>query len=97
MGPWRPHRWPLAAIQHAELQRGHVRCASHDAAERVNFADNGALGDAANGGIARHLANGLERARYQCSARPTACSSHRRLGACVTGADDEDVKVRLER
>ena len=93
----RPHRRPLAAIEHAELQRRHVGRARHDAAQRIDLASDRPLGDAADGGIARHLADGLERARHEPDARAESRRGNGCLGACVTGADDNDVKLELDR
>jgi len=50
----------LGPIEHAELDRGQVGDAAHEATEGVDFADHSALGDAADGGIAGKLADGFE-------------------------------------
>ena len=93
----RPHRRPLAAIQHAELQHGEIGRAAHDAAERIDLADHCALGDAADRRIARHLADGLERARNDRDASADPSSSNSGLGAGVAGADDDDVELSFVR
>ena len=75
----RPHRRALAAVQHPELQRREIGRAAHDSAERVDLADDGALGDAADRRIARHLADRLERARDDRDARARRARPRRPL------------------
>ncbi len=58
--PRSPDRRTFGAIEHAELDRGTIGGAAHETAEGVYLADNGALGDAADGGIAGQLADGFE-------------------------------------
>ena len=48
LGAGASHRWPLAAVQHAELDAGAVDRPSHDAVERVDLAHQMALGEAAD-------------------------------------------------
>ena len=48
-----PDRRPLRAIEHTELDRGAIGRAAHDPAKGVDLAHDGALGDPADGGIAR--------------------------------------------
>ena len=55
-----PHRGALRAIQHAELDRGTIGSAAHDAAQGIDFADDGTLRNAADGRVAGHLANRFE-------------------------------------
>jgi hypothetical protein len=93
LGARRPDRGTLAAIEHAKLQHGEIRGAPHDSAERINLPDHGSLGYSANGWIARHLADRFERTRYDRNPRSHASSSDGRLGASVTGTDDDDVEV----
>ena len=77
----RPDRGSLAAVEHAELQRREIGRAAHDAAECVDFAHDRAFGDAADRRIARHLADGLERARDERDAR-AARAPRRRPPRC---------------
>ena len=58
--PGSPDRRTLGAIEHAELDRGTIGGAAHETAEGIDLADDGALRDAADGGIAAHLADGFE-------------------------------------
>ena len=54
--PGRAHGRALAGVEHPELDAGLVGHLGHLAAERVNLADELALRQAADGGIAGHLA-----------------------------------------
>src|ERR1041385_5902526 len=56
----RPDGRSLRAIEHAELDRGVSGDAPHDAAERVDLANDSPLRDSADGGIAGQLADGVE-------------------------------------
>ena len=91
-----PDSRPLAAIEHAELQRREVRCASHDAAERVHLADDRPLRNSSDGGIARHLADRLERTRDDGDARATPRSGHGGFGARMACADDDHIVRRFD-
>src|SRR5207244_4878840 len=65
--------------------------APHHPAERAYFAHDRRLRGAAVGGIARHLADGLEVLCQEESARARARGQRRRLGARVPRADHDDV------
>src|SRR3954469_23695806 len=47
--PRRPHCGTLATIQHPELEGREIGGSGHDAAERIDFTDDGALGNSSNG------------------------------------------------
>ena len=53
--PGRAHGRPFAGVEHPELDAGLVGDLGHLAAERVNLADDLALRQAADGGVAGHL------------------------------------------
>ena len=93
----RPDRRSLALIEHAELEHGQVRGAGHDAAERVHLAHHRALGHAANGRIARHLPDGLERTRDEPDGGTRASCSDGRFGACVAAAYNQDIECGFSR
>ena len=90
--PRRADRRALAGVEHAELDAGLVGDLGHLAAERVNFADELALRQAADGRIAGHLADlvGAEGDQERAAAHPRR--RQRRLAAGVSGADDDDVE-----
>ena len=85
------HGRPLAGVQHPELDAGLVRRAAHGPAERIDLLDQMRLADAADGGIAGHLADGLDAHGEQQRARTGARRGERCLGAGVTAADHDDV------
>jgi hypothetical protein len=64
LSAWCPNRWTLAPVEHAELKGRQIGGSAHDPTQRVDFANDRSLCDAADRGIARHLANRLERARH---------------------------------
>src|SRR6267143_610182 len=66
----------LGAIQHAELNGRAIGGAAHDAAQSIDFADDGTLRDAADRRIATHLADRVENRRKQES----LCTEPRRHG-----------------
>ena len=72
---------PLASVHFA-----------HDAAERVDLADDLPLRHAADGRVATHLRHGVgvhrEQARFQAEAR----RGHRGLDARVPGPDHDDIE-----
>ena len=84
-------------IQQAKLDADGIGDFAHDAAERIDFADEVALGHAADGRIAAHLrdevhVHGDERG-FQAHAR----RGHGCFAAGVTGAHDDHVVLFGER
>ncbi len=79
---WRPDRWSARGIQQAKLDADSVGHLAHDSAQRVHLAHEMPLGDAANGGIARHLRDEIEVKRIQRSLQAHARRSH---GGFATG------------
>lgn len=94
---WRPHGSALAAVEHPELQRGHVRRAPHDSAEGVDLSNDSALCNTSDRGVARHLANALDRTRYETNSSAKARSCDRGFGACMASADDDNVEFVFQR
>jgi hypothetical protein len=92
----RPDGGALPPVEHAELQRGEVGRPPHDPAERVHLPHDRPLRDAADGRIARHLADRLERARDERDARAEPRRGDGRLRSGVSGADDEHVEAILD-
>ena len=88
----RPDRRPAAAIEQLELNAGRVDRAAHQAAERVDLADEMALRRAADRRIARHVRDRVGRQRAEPDARAEPRGRIRRLAAGVAGADDDDVE-----
>ena len=88
----RAHRRTLAGIQRARLDRGRIRGARHHAAERIDLLDEMSLADAADGRIAAHLAQRLDRLREQQRARTHPRRRQGGLGTGVSAADHDYVK-----
>ncbi len=70
---------------------GGVDRPAHRAAQGVDLADDLPLGDAADGRVAAHLADGVAVGGQQRRLGPHPRSRQRRLGAGVAGADDQHV------
>src|SRR5690349_11411383 len=85
------HRRPLLGVERAELNAGRVDRPRHLAAERIDLLDEVALADAADGGVAGHLADVVEVERQHERRRAHARAGERRLDAGMAGADDDDV------
>ena len=65
----------------------------HGAAHGVDFLDQMAFADTADGWVARHLAQRLNVMREQQSLLPHAGGSEGSLGTGVTTADNDDVEI----
>jgi hypothetical protein len=83
---------PLTGVQGSELNSGPIRGAGHDAAQRIYLPDQVTLADAANGGIAAHLAERLDALGQQESARTHSGGCQCRFRAGMAAADDDHVK-----
>ena len=93
LGAGRVHRRAFADVEHAELDAGAVDGEAHRAAEGVNFADDLALGDAADRRVTGHLADGIEVRREEGGLGADTGSGEGGLGPGVAGADYHDVVV----
>ena len=86
------HRRAFPSIEHAKLNPGAIRNPAHQAIERVDFAHEMALAEAADRRIARHRADAGELMRNQRRARAEARGRRRRLASRVASADDDHVE-----
>lgn len=86
----------LAPVEHAELQGRHIGCPPHDATEGIDLPNDRPLGDSADGWIAGHLANRLERARDDPNACAAARSRNGGLRAGVACSDNQNVELLLD-
>src|SRR5438477_8886112 len=59
LGPRRVHGRALGAVEHPELDAGRVGDTAHCPTEGIDLADDLPLGDAADGRVATHLADGI--------------------------------------
>jgi hypothetical protein len=87
----RPYGGPLRPIEHAELDSRAIRGAPHHAAQRVELADDSTLRDPAYGGIARHLADGVELLSEEKHASAEAGRRHRGFRAGVAPAHNNHI------
>ena len=93
LGPRAVHGRALAAVEQAELDAGGVDRPAHQPAQGVDLADDLPLGDAADGRVAAHLADGVAIGRQQRGPRPEPRSGQRRLGPGMPGADHDHVEI----
>ena len=82
----------FAAVEHPELDARGVRCFAHLAAERVELTDKVPLARAADGGVARHVADTVEIHREAHGAQTEPGRGERGLDARVSGTDDGNIK-----
>ena len=85
----------LGAIEDLELDAGAIGRLAHQAAERVDLLDEVSLGQTADGGVARHPADGVAQHRDHGHAGAAARADARRFSAGVAAADDDDVELRV--
>src|SRR5882672_7396147 len=83
----------LGAIQHAELNGRAIGGAAHDAAQSIDFADDGTLGNSTNSRIAGHLADRVQDGSNQQRLRTHACRHSRGFGTGVATSYDDHIKV----
>ena len=95
--PGRPHRRPARGIQQPELDPDRIRHLAHNAAQCIHFPHQVALGDAPNGGIARHLRDQIQIETEQRRPQPHPGSRHRRFAARVTRTHNYNVVLFRKR
>jgi len=89
----RPDGGTLGTVQHPELDRGAIGRPPHDAAEGVDFANQGALRDPADRRIAGHDTDGIEIRGQQERLGAQASGHDGGLGAGMAGAYDDHIVV----
>src|SRR6266496_3992676 len=92
----RLNRGTTRAIEQAKLDARPVDDASHDSAERVDFANQVSLGDAANCRVTGHLADQIKIDRYQRGPRAQTGSGRGCLATCVASSYNKDIKLLVE-
>ncbi|CFV97220.1 Uncharacterised protein [Bordetella pertussis] len=86
------YRWPLGAVENTELDTCLVGGDSHRAAQRIDFLDQMTLAYPPDGGIAGHLAQGLDIVgKQQCLCAGAGCSQGC-LRTGVTATNDDHIK-----
>ena len=91
LAPRAPDGRPLAGVEHPEVHGRGVRHAAHEPAQRVNLAHELPLSHAADGGVARHLPDGVQARRQQQGAGAEAGGGVGGLRPRVPPADDDHV------
>ena len=86
------HAGAFGTIQHTELNGGGVGIKSHESAEGVDFPNHLTFGDAADGGIAGHLADGIEILSEQGDRTAETLGGEGGLDTGVTCSDDGHVE-----
>ena len=87
LGAGGPDGGAAGGVEQAELDADGVGDLAHDAAEGVDFADQMALGDAADGGVAAHLGDEVEVHGDEGGFEAHARGGHGGFAAGVAGAD----------
>ncbi len=81
----------FACIEHAPLDGSGISIECHGSAKGVDLSDHVSLGEATDGGVAAHLADGVEILRKHGNLTSHARSSKGGLDACVPGPDHENI------
>ena len=81
----------FAAVEHPALQVGGVCGQTHQPAERIDLPHKMPLGRAADGRVARHIADEIQRQRKHRGPCPQPCRRMRRLDPRMPRTDDDDV------
>ena len=90
--PGCPHSRAFGAVEDAELDARFVGRQSHRATHGVDFFDQVAFADTANGRVAAHLPQRLDVVRQEQGFAAHAGAGQCGLGASVAATDDDDVK-----
>ena len=90
--PRRPHSRAFGAVEDAELDARFVGRQSHRAAHGVDFFDQVAFADTADGRVATHLPQRLDVVRQEQGFAAHAGAGQCGLGASVATTDDDNVK-----
>src|SRR5580658_2581267 len=93
LGAGAPDGGTAGGVEQAKLDADRVCDLAHNAAESVDFADQMALGDAADGGVAGHLGDQVEVHGDDRRLEAHARGGHGRFAAGVACADYGDVEL----
>ena len=91
LGARTAHRRALAPVEQTKLNSGAIGDAAHQSVQRVYLAHQMAFADAADGGIAGHLAQGGEFVRQQKGFGAGAGGCRGSFAAGMAAADDDDI------
>ena len=93
LGAGRPDGGSARSIEQAKLDADRVGDFAHDAAEGIDFADQMALGNSADGGVAGHLRNEVDVQRVEGGLQAHAGRGHGGFASGVSGADHDYVEM----
>src|SRR5438876_4502327 len=89
---WCPDSWPLAAVQHSELNHRQIGCPRHDPAQGIDFPNYSSLRNAPDRWIAGHLPDRFESTGDQAHSGTKTRGSNRRLSSCVASANNDNIE-----
>jgi transcriptional antiterminator Rof (Rho-off) len=89
----RPHSRAARSVQQTELDADRIGDLAHDPAERIDFADQVSLGDAADRRIAGHLRNQVDVERVERGLQSHARRGHCRFAPGMACADHDYVEL----
>jgi hypothetical protein len=92
LGPGRTDRWSLAGVEPAELDAGGVDVFGHFAAQGIDFLDQVSFGQAADGRIAGHGADGVGVDDADQGAAAHSGRRQRGFAPGVSGADHGNIE-----
>jgi hypothetical protein len=92
LGTRPPDGWTLATVEQTKLDSGGIGDATHEAIKRIDFPHEVAFPQAADGGIARHLADRRMLMGQQQRSRPCPRGCRGSFAARVSSPDDNDVE-----
>ncbi len=93
LGAGGPDGRAAGGVEETELDAGGVGYLAHDSAEGVDFADEMAFGDAADGGVAAHLGDEVEVEGEDGRAEAHAGGGHRGFASGVACSYDDYVEL----
>lgn len=90
--PWAANGWTLAAVQELDVNGCHVCGPRYQAVERIYLTNQMTFANAADGRVARHLANRIEAMGEQKRASAAPGGRGRGLTSGVSTTHDNDVE-----
>jgi hypothetical protein len=97
LGASRAHRRAFRGVEDAELDTGFVGSRGHRPAQRIDFAHQVALANAADRRIAAHRPQRVEVVGQQQRIRPRPRCGKRSFGAGMAAADNNDIETGGEK
>src|ERR1700674_3265821 len=95
--PRRPDGGSTRSVEQTKLDSDRVRDFAHDATESVHFAHQVPLGDAADGGVTRHLRDQIDVQRIESGLQPQASRRHRGFASGMTSPHHHHLEMFVKR